>query len=133
MAGAVVEGYQDLQRALKRADRDIRLGMRKELREVAGPVQATAERNAVDRIRNIGVEWPRMRIGITQKSVYVAPAQRGVGSRATPGQRTKKRPNLAPLLMDRAMQPALDQHQEQIMRDLERMLDRVADKFNRGF
>ena len=67
-----------------------------------------------------------MRVGVTQKMVYVAPRQR---STKTPGRR---RPNLANLLMDRALQPGLERHEHQITQRFEQLLDRAADGFNHG-
>jgi hypothetical protein len=123
--GVHVDGLADLNRALRRTDRDVRLGVRKELRGVAEPVRRTAEIRADGEIRNVEGDWSRMRVGITTDSVYVAPRKRGVkkGSR--------KRKNLAPLLMARALQPALDQHAPEIEREFGQMLDRVADNFSR--
>lgn len=121
---AHVEGYTGLMRALQRADRETRLGVRRELRQAAEPVQRDAEVFARQRIPRIGEPWSRMRVGVTTKVVYVAPRQR---SRSL-----NKRPNLAGLLMERAMQPALDAHEHETVRELDRMLDRVADRFNHG-
>jgi hypothetical protein len=135
MPGAVAEGevrfkgYQELLAALKTYDRDVRLGMRRELRQAVEPVRATAESLARSEIRNIGQRWPRMRIGITKSSLYVAPRERGIKTR---GYDARRRPNLAGLLMDRAMQPALDQHAEEAVRQIDGLLDREAARFNRG-
>lgn len=124
-----VEGLRDLQAALARADRATRLGVRAELRRVADPVQRSAESLARTNIRNIGPRWSRMRIGVTRNLVYVAPRQKGVRVR---GPHPLRRPNLASLLMDRAMEPALHRNEDQIGRRFEDMLDRVADNFNHG-
>lgn len=67
-----------------------------------------------------------MRVGVTRTLVYVAPKQRG--ARFGP----RKRPNLAGLLATRAMEPALDINRPLVERQLEGLLDTVADKFNRG-
>ena len=124
-----VEGLAGLQRALRNADRDVRLGVRKELRHVAEPVRADAQALAAVRIRRMpqSPRWAGMRTGITRNLVYVAPRQKGVRGRGPTA-----RPNLAGLLMDRAMEPALARHEDGIVRELDRMLDRVADQFNRG-
>ncbi len=123
--GAIlVKGLRDLNRALKHADRDTRLGIRKVERQVAEPVRVEAQELAVREISHIGTEWSRMRIGVTQKLVYVAPKQRR--KRGTP------RPNLAGLLMTKAMEPALERHRTEIERNMEQALDEMADNFNRG-
>ena len=99
--------------------------MRRVLREAVEPVRRDAEVFAAGRIANIGTQWPRMRVGVTQKVTYVAPRQKG-----TRGRGPRRRPNLADLLMTRAMEPALEQNTARVERELGRMLDRVADGFN---
>lgn len=66
-----------------------------------------------------------MRVGITQRSVYVAPRKRGARAGA------RKRPNLAGLLMDRAMAPALAARQAEAVRRLERVLETVGRDWER--
>jgi hypothetical protein len=107
----------------------LRLGVRAGLRQVAEPVQRGAEELARANISKIGPRWSKMRVGVTRDLVYVAPRQRGTrGGGANP----RRRPNLAPLLMDRAMQPALDQHAGEIEARFEELLDRISDEFNHG-
>lgn len=122
-----VRGLRNVQAGFVNADREIRLGFRVGLRQVAEPVASTAEQLAASTIRRIGPRWSRMRIGITRTLVYVAPRERGTRRRER-----SSRPNLAPLLMDRAMQPALDRHESEIVRGFEALLDHMADNFNRG-
>lgn len=121
-----VRGLADCNRALRKVDRDVRLGFRKELRGVAEPVRADAESLAASEIRNIGPDWSRMRVGQTTDVVYVAPRKRGIKRGA------KKRPNLAPLLMDKAMQPALEHNAHLIEDRFGVFVDRVADTFGEG-
>ncbi len=118
-----VRGLAELNRALKFADKETRLGIRKVERQVAEPVRVEAQELAARHISHIGTEWSRMRIGVTQKLVYVAPKQRR--KKGTP------RPNLAKLLMDKAMQPALDKHASEIEKNFEEALDQMANNFNR--
>ena len=120
-----VRGLRELNAALAKADRQTRLGVRGELLQVAQPVQQGAEQLAAANITRIGPRWSKMRIGITRSLVYVAPRQRGTRVRTS-----KSRPNFGTLLMDRAMQPALDAHTAEIEAGFERMLDTVADDFN---
>ncbi len=123
-AAIKVRGFTELHRALRNADRDTRLGVRKAEREVAEPVRVEAQELAAREISHIGKEWAAMKIGITQKLVYVAPKQRR--RRGTP------RPNLAGLLLTKAMEPALERHRAQIERSMEQALDLMANNFNRG-
>jgi hypothetical protein len=132
----VVRGLHELQAALAHADRSLRLGVRKGLRQAAEPVQRGAEELALEKIRRMprSPQWARMRVGVTRNLVYVAPRQRGIRWNAkNPGYRFQmRRPNLADLLMDRAMQPALDQHQAEVEARFEELLDHISDDFNRG-
>jgi hypothetical protein len=115
--------------AFAKADRELRLGYRRSLRDVAEPVRLDAEGLAANSITRIGPRWYRMRTGVTRNLIYVAPRQRGVKTR---GLDPRRRPNLGNLLMDRAMEPALNQNEERIVDGAERLLDRVADGFNYG-
>lgn len=122
--GIKVHGLADLNRALKLADKETRLGVRAAQRALAEPVRIEAQSRAARLIPNIGVPWAQMRTGITTKVVYVAPKQRR--------KRGSKRPNLGTLLMDRAMEPALEQNRHRFEADIEHMLDRMAGHFNGG-
>jgi hypothetical protein len=119
-----VKNLAEVQRAFKNVDRDVRLGWRKDIREIAEPVRAGAESNAVARIEKVGPQWSRMRVGITHNVIYVAPRKRG--SRGGP----LKRPEFADLLMVRAMEPALAEHGEEAARQIAQMVDRAVDRFN---
>ena len=132
----VVKGWREVNAAFAHTDRDIRLGWRAEQRQVAEPVRRTAETLALSSIRQMPAspKWSRMRTGVTRNMVYVAPRQRGVRwNKKNPGYRFEmRRPNLADLLMERAMQPALEQHEHDIEARFEQLLDHAADNFNRG-
>jgi hypothetical protein len=123
MAGPVVlRGFRETSQAFNRMPKELKGEWRGRLRGIAVPIQRTAETLAYSEIPRIGQQWGQMRIGVTQKLVYVAPKQRGIkrGSR--------KRPNLAPLLMSRAMEPALHQHENEIVGKVEHLLDVVGQK-----
>ena len=125
MAKAIeVKGFRQMRKALRNADKDLDKGLRTTLRKTAEPVRADAESRAGSQITNIGPKWGRMRIGVTQSAVYVAPRERGRKGRL-------KRPNLAPLLMDRAMQPALEAHADDIEREIGDMLDGLVKRWAR--
>jgi hypothetical protein len=126
----VVHGMQNLQRALKQADRDTRLGVRRELSGVAEPIRRDVETLARARIRRMprSPQWAEMRVGVTQKLVYVAPRQRGRRRGDDPAKRRK----LAPLMITRAMDPALQHNGPAVRRDFEQMLGRMAARFNRS-
>jgi hypothetical protein len=128
-AVVLVKGQRELFRAFAKADREARLFVRHEFRNVAKPVAADVEQLAVNRIRNMpkSPKWARQRIGVSQKLVYVAPRQKG-----THGRGRARRPNLADLLISRAMQPALERNRAGIRRNVERAFDRISDHFNQG-
>jgi hypothetical protein len=125
-------GYRELMRAFAQADKDSRKYVRAAFREVGQPVAAEAEQLAVQKIPRItrrsprGPKWEKMRVGVTRTLVYVAPRQRGV--RSGP----RRRPNMADLLMGRAMEPALEHNEARLEASVERALDLVADRFNAG-
>jgi hypothetical protein len=125
----IVKGLRDVNAAFAHTDREIRLGWRAGMRQVAEPVRRDAELAASSSIPHMPAspKWARMRVGVTRNMVYVAPRQRGTRGRTAAG-----RTNLAGLLMDRAMQPALDRHEPEITARMEHLLDVVADEFNRG-
>jgi hypothetical protein len=122
----IVDGYRDLVRAFAKAERTVNREFRATLREAAEPVRADAEGMAVARIEKVGVPWSRMKIGVTTRMVYVAPRQRGTRSRS------RRRPNLAGLLLDRAMTPALEQNRAAVVRSVESMLGDVERAWDRG-
>lgn len=126
-----VRGYRELATAFAQLDKEQKKKLPLVMREVAEPVRRDAEGFASQRIRNVdsGDAWSRMRTGVTRRLVYVAPKQRGVKSR---GDRRYRRPNLATMLAQRALEPALYRHEADIERALDRALDRLADEFNRG-
>jgi len=133
-SGIHVRGLDGLNRALRRSSRDVRLGIRKELREVAEPVRAEAEHRAHSEISGIArgrgrSHWERMRVGLSlaHDLIYVAPRQRGVKGR---GADPRRRPNLADLMMGRAMEPALEHHQAQIEARVGRALDRISERWS---
>jgi hypothetical protein len=123
-----VHGLRDLQRAFGVASRVLERDLRVGLIGAAEPVRYEATRLAGQKIRNIlsataTVDWSEMRIGVTQSVVYIAPVQRGTKTRGHGG---RHRPNLADLLLGRAMEPALEQNVGEVTRRLDAVLDRVG-------
>lgn len=124
---------RELSAAFAKADRDVRLGWRHELRDVAEPVRRDAEALAKEQIPRIGKRWARMRTGVTRKIVYVAPREKG-NRRTGPVSEARRRADkkFAGLLMDRAMEPALEAHEAEIEQRIDHALDVMADDFNHG-
>ena len=123
MAGAVsVRGLRELQAGFKRMEEGVGAGLRAALLKLADPVKERAEHLATSDIRNMvsptaEVDWWRMKIGISGSAVYVAPKQRRHGGTA--------RPNLAPLLMRKSLQPALEETRPEIITGVELWLATV--------
>jgi len=125
-----VKGLAEVNYLLSKADKETRLGLRKAEREVAKPISSDAETltlQNIPRTRLGKVEWWRMRIGVTQTLIYVAPKQKGVR-----GKGPKRRKKFAPLMMERAMEPALKRHENEIEQRFEHVLDFVAERFNKA-
>lgn len=124
-----VRGLKELTKTFSKAPLDVKRAYRQELRTIAEPVQRTAETLAITKIRRMAdsPQWAKMRIGVTQRLVYVAPRQRGVKSSARAGRRRR---NLAGLLADRVLEPALERNRSRVEADFERMLDRLLTKWD---
>lgn len=115
--GVRVEGLRETQQAFGRLSADLKKNFRKDLAEAAEPVRAGAESLAFTQIDNMpdSPRWSRMRVGVTLSYVYVAPRSRRRGG--------SPRPNLAGLLLHRAMEPSLDAHKGEVVSLLEQKLD----------
>lgn len=116
--GVRVQGYREASRAFAKMDAELKAELTGGLKEAGEPVRAEAETLAVSNIRNIGDRWSRMRLGVTTSVVYVAPSARNRGG--------SPRPNLAGLLMDKAMSPALQAKEPEVVALLDAMLGRLA-------
>ena len=115
-----IHGQVELERAFLQLRREVLTELRPALRKIAEIVSKDAQARATTEISNIGDRWARMRVGVVQKGAYVAPASKRRGG--------SPRPNLAPLLMDRAMQPALDSKQEEVLTSLDLLVNASASK-----
>lgn len=113
-------------RALAHADKEIAAGARKEIDAIGHLVERDAEKLALSTIRNMrrSPAWADMRVGQNNDLVYVVPVRRGVKR----GKR--KRPNLAPLMLRKAMRPAKQKNEAEIVRRFEGLIDTVSRSFN---
>ena len=125
-----VRGLRELTRTFNNAPKDVKKAYRAELRTVAEPVRSTAERLATSTIRKMrsSPDWSKMRTGVTTRLVYVAPRKRGV---RRGGNQRRRRPNLATLLSERALEPALDRNQNRVVKDFDDMLGRLVTRWDR--
>lgn len=127
-SGFELRGMKELSQAFRLAEKGLSADLKMGLRSVAEPVRFDAERLASAEITHIGIPWSKMRTGVTQTMVYVAPNERGVKTR---GRNSRKRPNLATLLRDRALQPALAANRHKIEEEVEHVLNDLARSWSR--
>jgi hypothetical protein len=118
VSGVKVEGLRELQRGFRSVSSDVAKQLTRELRGIGEAVRVLAEEKASSDISRIGPSWGRMRVGVTASYVYIAPKSRRHGG--------SPRPNLAGLLMSRAMIPAADESRETTVIAVEGMLDRIT-------
>ena len=119
--GAIrVRGLRELQRDFKKMEGSLSKEVKSGLKEAAEPVKETAQQLALSRIRNMtsSPDWAEMRIGVTARSVYMVPQRRRRGGSA--------RPNLSPLLLERAMDPALEQRADDVVARVDKVLGHLA-------
>jgi hypothetical protein len=124
-----IEGLRELERAFRLYGNGLEKGVREALTTAAEPVRTEAQSLARSSIRNIGLTWSSMRIGVTRRTAYIAPQQRG--RRGGAGNVRKGRPNLAPLLLDRAMQPALANNIRNVEQEIGAALDDLGRMWSR--
>jgi hypothetical protein len=120
--GAVrVRGLRELQRDFKKMEGSLSKELKSALKEVAEPVKETAQELAMTRIRNMthSPDWAEMRIGVTARSVYIAPQRRRRGGSG--------RPNFSSLMLDRAMDPALEQNADKVRDNINDLLGSIFD------
>lgn len=130
----VVEGLTRLNRAFARADKQLKKELRAELQTAGVPIASAAEDHARSRIgglkraRLTPRTWDKMRVGATQHMVYVAPRQRGNKARQVrvSAARRDADKRFAERLKTEAMEPALEQNRDQVIRRVEFMLSDVA-------
>lgn len=128
--GIRLEGLRELTLGFQHVSKDVSKKFRAELREVGEGVRALAESKAESDIPHIGATWARgsfggagapwarMRLGVTSSMVYIVPRSRRRGG--------SPRPNLAGLLLNRAMTPAADELREATVVKVEGMLERIT-------
>jgi hypothetical protein len=113
----VVSGLEDVNRAFNRIDSRLGRAKTNALKVAVEPVRKDAEALAPHVVRNLrrgpgpsGADWSGVRTGVTQKTVYIAPTQRGRSRNPK-----KKRPNFKDLVLDRAWKPAADHNREKVI------------------
>jgi hypothetical protein len=113
-----VKGLRELQRALKDADRELRLAVRAELRE-AGEIVRREGQALFERYSPKSAAGYRVRV-----------RQRGVAVEQSLRRTTGLHPEWGRLQLREALEPALDAKQDEVVGRLEDAVDNVADRFN---
>lgn len=113
-----VKGYRDFQRTIARADKDTKREVRNAFREVGDIVRVDAENRLDD-------TSPKSAAGLRTRV-----RQRGVAVEQSLRRTTGKRPDWGKHQMREALVPALEDNTQQVMREFEEALDRVADRFD---
>lgn len=124
MANAVrITGLRELERAFKLYGRGMEKGLREAMESAAEPVKQDAQTFARSAIKVGSIDWSSMRVGVTRRTAYVAPAKRRtVGSR-----RSKFRDVLLPPMESALEQniPKVEREFDDALKDLARMWSRV--------
>ena len=121
-----VERLQVVTRALAAAGGQLRQEGTSELHAIGGIVERAAEVNAKAVLNRPKTrDWSTMRTGVTPAVVYVVPQNKG-----TRGRGPRHRPNFAPLLLNRAMRPALQRNRPEALRRYRALTARVCRAFN---
>ena len=103
----IVRGAHELEAAFEDVKVKVDPTVGKTLSSMGRQVRQTAQQLAVANVRNIGPNWSQMKSGRKRVGVYVAEKQHRAGG--------WPRPNLANLLMARALMPAVKQREAEIV------------------
>jgi hypothetical protein len=124
-----IEGLRELELAFKLYGRGMEKGIREALEAASEPVRSEAQSLARSSIKQTAVDWTRMRIGVTRRTAYVAPEQRGV--RGGAGTFRRSRPNIFGKLLTEAMEPALASNVSNVEREIGHALDDLGRMWSR--
>lgn len=124
-----IEGLRELERAFKLYGAGMEKGLREAMEAASEPVRQDAQSLARVSLKTpVNVDWSLMRVGVTRRTAYVAPAQRGRRGRLRPN---AGRPNMREKLLG-PMEAALDANVRNVeeefddaLKDLARMWSRV--------
>lgn len=126
-AGFRVNDLQIVTRGLQQVDREISRGITVELHSIGDLVARDARNLALTRIRKMSSSptWSLMRVGQTPRLIYVVPRNKGTRRRLP-----TSRPNFSPLMLDRAMRPAVRRNRSEIDRRFNAVVSTVCGEFN---
>lgn len=109
-----VKGLRELQRSLSKVNKEAAKTVKDELKKVAEPVAATA-RGKLSRYAGASVSTIGPRVGVA--GVFVTQRAKKV---------TGRRGDFGALTMRTALEPALEEHEDHIVNDVEDALDRLG-------
>lgn len=120
-----VEGLGGLARAFQAAGKYEAKQLSARLIKAAEPVAADAEGLARSSIRKATLPWTEMRVGATLSGSYIVPKAKGTKAKG------KGRNAYKTLLLDRAMNPALDANHETVRNEVDDLLGEVGNVWGR--
>lgn len=115
-----VKGLRDLQRDFRRLSKDLSKEVRDGLREAADPVRQEATRRFTADITDA---FSSVESAVGYRVVV---RQRGVAVEQSKRRTTGLRPDFGRLQMRKALEPALDSKQDQVVKGVEKVLDKLA-------
>jgi hypothetical protein len=123
MAGVKVHGLKELTRSFKKISKDLDKQLTGELLDAVEPVKDLAQSKALTQISGMSgsPNWATMKttVGRAKGTVLMLPASRG---------RKYSRANLADLLLQRAMDPAVAEKQDHVVNAIDDLIGDLADK-----
>ncbi len=113
-----IKGYQNVLRSYAKVGKAANKNIRKRLKLAIEPVRAKAQELGPRNIRNLRPsptasnrsDWAAVRMGVTQRFVYIAPVERG---RTTNEHR--RRPNFKALELGKGYEPALAIEKQEVI------------------
>ena len=127
-----VTGLEEVNRAFNRIDRGLKGSLNKSLKKAGEPVRKDAQALGPHVIRNLrrgpgpsGADWSGVRTGVTQRTVYIAPTERGRARNPK-----KKRPNFKTLMLERAYEPALNHNHREVVDAFGGLFDDIKDAWS---
>lgn len=127
-----IEGLRELERAFKLYDAGLVKGLREALEAGAEVVRPDAETLAAQTIKRSSVDWTRMRVGVLKRVGFVAPVERGrFSKRGRVSRERYGRPKTKTLLLERALEPALERNVGRVEQEFEDALRDLAKRWSR--
>lgn len=123
-----------MERAFRLYDRNLAKGIREALEAGAEVVRPTAESLAVQTLKPPkNVDWTLMRVGVTRRTGYVAPVERGRFAKGGKigAARYRRGEKFTAMMLGRALEPALDQNVPRVEQEFEDALRDLARQWSR--